>query len=87
MISRSLAIVVLALALAPGCVVVPRPIHREAVEIVVWAALAAIEEPQPTPAVEPDVDDTPHPQAVPPKQPAKQAAPCTTGTCRSVIVR
>lgn len=81
MTSRSFAALLFAAAAAPGCVAVPAVAHREAVEIVVWAALAAIEEPAPTPITPPELDNNPNPQAMPPKP------PCTSGTCRSVIVR
>lgn len=84
MSSRELfAALLLAAAIAPGCATAPTFVHREAVEIVVWAALAAIEEPVPTPVTPPELDNNPNPQMPAPKP----AAQCTTGTCRSVIVR
>lgn len=83
MIFRIALLSIILASLLPGCATTPAVAHREAIEIVVWAALAAIDNPSPTLAPEPEVDDTPHPQA----KPIKPAATCTTGSCRSVIVR
>ena len=60
--------------MAPGCATTRKQRSREAIEVVVWAALAAIDEPQPSPA----------PSPLPVEAKAK---PCVSGTCRSVVVK
>jgi hypothetical protein len=72
------AVIAATVALSPGCVSIQSPVSRQAVEIVVWAALAAIEPPQPTPAPDP----------LPAESKAPVAKPaCPTGTCKSVLVK
>jgi hypothetical protein len=86
--SRSLilAIVLAVLAVAPyGCTPAPKAVAcPEAIEIVVFASLASLDNPKP-PTPNPIPATVP---AVPaaPSAPAHAPAQCPTGNCRSVVV-